>query len=50
MKFGKIQNVIGAIAPTLTTGLSSPIAGAAASMIAEALGCHPIQKHRASNG
>jgi len=44
MKFGKIKNVIGAIAPTLATGLGSPIAGAAASMIAEALGCSPNPK------
>lgn len=44
MKFGKIKNVIGAIAPTLATGLGSPIAGAAASMIAEALGCQPNPK------
>ena len=44
MKFGKIKNVIGAIAPTLATGLGSPIAGTAASMIAEALGCSPNPK------
>lgn len=39
MKFNKIKGIIGAIAPTLATGLGSPIAGAAANMIAEALGC-----------
>jgi hypothetical protein len=30
MRFDKIKGIIGAIAPTLATGLGSPVAGAAA--------------------
>tara|TARA_R100001460_G_scaffold97570_1_gene140170 strand:- start:761 stop:1234 length:474 start_codon:yes stop_codon:yes gene_type:complete len=44
MKFQKIKGIIGALAPTLATGLGSPIAGAAATVIAEALGCSPNPK------
>ena len=37
--FDVIKNVVGAVAPTLGTALGGPLGGAAASMIADALGC-----------
>ena len=37
--FDAIKNVVGAVAPTLGTALGGPLGGAAASMIADALGC-----------
>jgi len=44
MKFDKIKNIIGTLAPTIGTALGSPLAGVAASMVADALGCKPEQK------
>lgn len=44
MKFGKIKGLIGAIAPTLGTALGGPIGSAAATVLAEALGCDPNPK------
>jgi hypothetical protein len=44
MKFDKIKGLIGTLAPTIGTALGSPLAGAAASMIADALGCKPEQR------
>jgi uncharacterized membrane protein YeaQ/YmgE (transglycosylase-associated protein family) len=37
--FDLIKGVVGAVAPTLGTALGGPLGGAAASMIADALGC-----------
>jgi len=37
--FDIIKGVVGAVAPTLGTALGGPLGGAAASMIADALGC-----------
>lgn len=37
--FDMIKNVVGAVAPTLGTALGGPLGGAAASVIADALGC-----------
>ncbi len=39
MSFDAIKNVIGAVAPTLGTALGGPLGGAAASAIAQVLGC-----------
>ena len=39
MKFSKIKNIVGAIAPTLGAALGGPIGGAAGSIISEVLGC-----------
>lgn len=36
---GAIKSIVGAVAPTLGTALGGPLGGAAASMIADALGC-----------
>jgi len=41
MKFDKIKDVIGGLAPTLGTALGGPVGGAAASILAEVLGCDP---------
>ena len=41
MNFDKIKGLVGTLAPTLGTALGGPVAGAAASMIADALGCDP---------
>lgn len=44
MKFAKIKNLIGTLAPTIGTALGSPLAGMAANVVAEALGCKPEAK------
>lgn len=41
MKFDKIANIIGGVAPTLATALGGPLAGAAAQSIASVLGVAP---------
>lgn len=41
MKFDKIKDLVGALAPTLGTALGGPVGGAAAGMLAEVLGCDP---------
>jgi len=38
MKFDKIANLVGSVAPTIATALGGPLAGTAASAIAEVLG------------
>ena len=40
MKFDKIKNLVGGLAPTIATALGGPLAGTAASAIAEVLGCN----------
>ena len=49
MSFDKIKGVIGGLAPTLGAALGGPVGGAAASMIAEVLGCDttPAKMERA---
>lgn len=42
--FKGLKSIIGTVAPTLATALGSPIAGAAVSAIAEALGCEPTER------
>jgi len=42
MKFDKIKNVIGGLAPHLGAALGGPVGGAAASMLADVLGCEPV--------
>lgn len=41
MSFDKIKGVIGGLAPTLGAALGGPVGGAAATMLAEVLGCDP---------
>lgn len=41
MKFDNIKGLIGDLAPTLGTALGGPVGGAAASMLANVLGCDP---------
>ena len=41
---GAIKSIVGAVAPTLGTALGGPLGGAAASMIADALGCDDNEK------
>jgi hypothetical protein len=41
MNFDKIKGVIGGIAPTLGAALGGPVGGAAATMLADVLGCDP---------
>lgn len=41
MNFDKIKGVIGGLAPTLGAALGGPVGGAAATMLAEVLGCDP---------
>ena len=41
MNFDKIKGVIGGLAPTLGSALGGPVGGAAATMLAEVLGCDP---------
>jgi hypothetical protein len=38
MKFDKIKNLVGSVAPTIATALGGPLAGTAASAIAQVLG------------
>lgn len=42
--FDAIKGIIGAVAPTLGTALGGPLGGAAASVIADALGCDPDER------
>lgn len=42
--FDAIKGIIGAVAPSLGTALGGPLGGAAASVIAEALGCDNDQR------
>lgn len=42
--FKGLKSIIGSVAPTLATALGSPIAGAAVSVIAEAMGCEPNER------
>ena len=41
MKFDNIKGLIGDLAPTLGAALGGPVGGAAASMLADVLGCDP---------
>jgi hypothetical protein len=41
MNFDKIKGLIGGLAPTLGTALGGPVGGAAATMLADVLGCDP---------
>ena len=41
MKFGAIKGLIGDLAPTLGAALGGPVGGAAATMLADVLGCDP---------
>ncbi len=41
MNFDKIKGVIGSVAPTLGAALGGPVGGAAATMLADVLGCDP---------
>ena len=41
MNFDKIKGLIGGLAPTLATALGGPLAGTAATAIAQVLGCKP---------
>jgi hypothetical protein len=41
MNFDKIKGLVGGLAPTLATALGGPLAGTAATAIAEVLGCKP---------
>ena len=41
MKFDAIKGILGEIAPTIGTALGGPVGGAAASMLADVLGCDP---------
>ena len=42
MNFDKIKGVIGGLAPTLGAALGGPVGGAAATMLADVLGCDPV--------
>ena len=44
LKFAKIKNLIGAVAPTIGTALGGSMGGTAAKMVAEVLGCEPEPK------
>ena len=41
MNFDKIKGLVGELAPTLGAALGGPVGGAAASMLADVLGCDP---------
>lgn len=41
MNFNKIKGLVGELAPTLGAALGGPVGGAAASMLADVLGCDP---------
>ena len=41
MNFKNIKGLIGDLAPTLGAALGGPVGGAAASMLADVLGCDP---------
>jgi len=42
MSFDKLKGVIGGLAPTLGAALGGPVGGAAATMLADVLGCDPV--------
>ena len=42
MNFDKVKGLVGSLAPTLGAALGGPVGGAAASMLAEVLGCDPV--------
>ena len=42
MNFDKVKGLIGSLAPTLGAALGGPVGGAAASMLADVLGCDPV--------
>ena len=44
MKFNKIKNIVGSLAPTLGSALGGPVGGMAANLVAEVLGCDPSPK------
>lgn len=41
MNFDKVKGFVGSLAPTLGAALGGPVGGAAASMLADVLGCDP---------
>lgn len=41
MNFDKIKGLVGDLAPTLGAALGGPVGGAAATMLADVLGCDP---------
>ena len=41
MNFVKVKGIVGSLAPTLGAALGGPVGGAAASMLADVLGCDP---------
>ena len=41
MNFDKVKGIVGSLAPTLGAALGGPVGGAAASMLADVLGCDP---------
>jgi hypothetical protein len=41
MKFGKLKDLIGGIAPSIGTAMGGPLGGMAAQVLAGALGCEP---------
>jgi len=41
MKFGKLKDLIGGIAPTIGTAMGGPLGGMAGKVIADVLGCDP---------
>tara|TARA_R100000808_G_scaffold11917_1_gene30132 strand:+ start:737 stop:1213 length:477 start_codon:yes stop_codon:yes gene_type:complete len=41
MSFDKVKGLVGSLAPTLGAALGGPVGGAAASMLADVLGCDP---------
>jgi len=41
MSFDKIKGLVGSLAPTLGAALGGPVGGAAATMLADVLGCDP---------
>jgi hypothetical protein len=41
MKFAKIKNLVGSLAPTIGTALGGPVGGIAANVLAEVLGVEP---------
>ena len=42
MNFDKVKGLVGSLAPTLGSALGGPVGGAAASMLANVLGCDPV--------
>ena len=42
MNFDKVKGLVGSLAPKLGAALGGPVGGAAASMLADVLGCDPV--------